>query len=155
MATKKSDLNIQEKIAMCGVMLLGRDALPVAYAMSHPKAKTTSASSLNVMQSRWYASTLAKAFRDDMQSKLSRIYIDQGADLRTRDGVLSELISSVKATTGKDSVSGLQTLAKMQGFDKPEEGDDQKERRVYFLPWVSHCRTCALMKAYIESKSKP
>ena len=68
-------------------------------------------------------------------------------ELRTRDGLINNLIDSVSVISGKDKVSGLQTLAKLQGFDKPEESNEE-EKRTYFLPWVSHCRTCQLMKLY-------
>lgn len=68
-------------------------------------------------------------------------------ELQTREGIIKNLINSVSGISGKDKVSGLQTLAKLQGFDKPEETNED-EKRTYFLPWVSHCRTCQLMKLY-------
>ena len=73
-------------------------------------------------------------------------------ELQTRDGIIKNLINSVSVISGKDKVSGLQTLAKLQGFDKPDENNEE-ERRTYFLPWVSHCRTCKLMQLYKESVS--
>ncbi len=78
-------------------------------------------------------------------------------ELKTREGLIINLIDSVSVISGKDKVSGLQTLAKLQGFDKPDENNEE-ERRTYFLPWVSHCRTCQLMKLYrqtIEQQEKP
>jgi hypothetical protein len=78
-------------------------------------------------------------------------------ELLTRDGLIRNLIDSVSVISGKDKVSGLQTLAKLQGFDKPEENNEE-EKRTYFLPWVSHCRTCQLMKLYkqtVEQQEKP
>ena len=102
------------------------------------------------MLSRWYASPLAKEFRAMISAKIAQVADREGNDLTTREGVLGQLISSVKATSGKDSISGLQTLAKMQGFDKPTDEADDKERRTYFLPWVSDCRQCELMRIYRE-----
>ena len=78
-------------------------------------------------------------------------------ELQTREGLIKNLINSVSVISGKDKVSGLQTLAKLQGFDKPDETNEE-EKRTYFLPWVSHCRTCQLMKLYrqtIEQQEKP
>ena len=78
-------------------------------------------------------------------------------ELQTREGLIKNLINSVSVISGKDKVSGLQTLAKLQGFDKPDESNEE-EKRTYFLPWVSHCRTCQLMKLYrqtIEQQEKP
>lgn len=151
--TKKTNLSTAEQIAMCGVMLLGRDVLPLAYAMSHPNAKTTAEASRKVMESRWYASPLAKEFRAIMATRLAQVADNEGHDLTTREGVLKQLISSVQATSGKDSISGIQTLAKMQGFDKPDEHENT-EKRVYFLPWTSNCRTCELMKIYLKTQKK-
>jgi hypothetical protein len=51
---------------------------------------------------------------------------------------------------GKDELQGLITVAKIQGFDRPDEHDDD-EKRAYFLPWVSNCRACELMKAFIRA----
>ncbi len=151
---RKSELTPQDKIGLTAVEVLGRDYAEAAFRLAR-KIRTHNKQSFETQLSRWLNSDKAKAFRMDIKKKISKEAVAEGADLRTRDGVLSELIYSVKATTGKDSVSGLQTLAKMQGFDKPDGENGTKDRRVYFLPWVSHCRSCALMKAYIESKSKP
>lgn len=71
-------------------------------------------------------------------------------ELRTRGGIIDNLINEVSIVHGKDAIGGLQTLAKLQGYDKPDEAE-QDERRRYFLPWVSRCRNCALMKLYRET----
>lgn len=149
MATKRETLSIPDQIAMCGVMLLGREFIVQAYKMSHPRTKTTSEASLQVMVSRWYASPLAKKFREEMKAKLTHISISEGADLTTRDGILSELINAVKSTTGKEAISGLQSLARIQGLDRPEEGEQPDPRR-FFLAWKSDCRRCALMELFRE-----
>lgn len=70
-------------------------------------------------------------------------------EYKTRTGLIDKIITQVNITSGKEAISGLQTLAKMQGLDKPEE-QEQDERRKYFLPWVSHCRSCKLMTIYKE-----
>lgn len=149
MATKKENLSIPDQIAMCGVMLLGREFIVQAYRMSHPRTKTTSEASLQVMVSRWYASPLAKKFREEMKAKLTHIAISDGADLTTRDGILSELINAVKSTTGKEAISGLQSLAKIQGLDRPQDGEQPDPRR-FFVAFKSDCRRCALMELYRE-----
>lgn len=153
MKAKKENLTMAEQVAMCGVVLLGREVLPTAFAMSH-KIKTTAAESLSVMQSRWYASPLAKQFREDIKNKLARIATTDGADLRTRDGVLERLVANTQTATGKDELQGLLAVAKMQGFDRPVDDTGKEEKRTFFLPWVSNCRTCALMKAYQEVQKK-
>lgn len=154
MRTKKLNLTIAEQIAMCGVVLLGKEVLPVAFQMCHPKTKTTAAASLEVMQSRWYASPLAKAFREDIRNKLARIATTEGADLKSREGVLERLITNTQSATGKDELQGLLAVAKMQGFDRPVDDTGKEEKRTFFLPWVSNCRACALMRMYMDVQQK-
>lgn len=147
---KKQELNEKEKIALAALVVLGRDYLPTAFAMSHPKAKTQSEASLKVMHSRWYASPLCKEFREEIKNGILGVAVADGNDLTTRSGIIDELITATKQTQGKDAVGALQTLAKLQGFDKPDDRNDQEERRRYFLPYVSNCRNCELMKLYNE-----
>lgn len=145
---KKQELNEKEKIALAALVVLGREYLPTAFAMSHPKAKTQSEASLKVMHSRWYASPLCKEFREEIKNGILGVAVADGNDLTTRQGVITELINATKQTQGKDAVGALQTLAKLQGFDKPDERNENEERRRYFLPYVSNCRNCELMKLY-------
>lgn len=147
----KDQLSTKEKIAMCGVMLLGREVLPQAYAMCHPRTKTTAEQSLKVMLSRWYASDLAQKFREQMANEIIGRANEEGNDLTTRRGIVSELITAVRQSKGKDAVSGLQSLAKIQGLDKPDE-KSLDERRKFVLPYLSDCRTCQLMKVYMETQ---
>lgn len=66
---------------------------------------------------------------------------------KNRDSVLEKIILSTDGMSGKDELQGLLAIAKLQGFDKTKE-EDEEEKRTFFLPWVSNCRACALMKAY-------
>ena len=143
-------LTDKEKVALAALVVLGRDYLPTAFSMSHPKAKTTSEASLKVMHSRWYASPLCKEFREEVKNGILGVAVSDGNDLTTREGVINELITATKQAKGKDAVGGLQTLAKLQGFDRPDERNENEERRRYFLPYVSNCRNCELMKLYQE-----
>lgn len=72
---------------------------------------------------------------------------ERNEELKTRAGIIDALINNVQKVSGRDAVSGLQTLAKLQGLDKPEEkeGDD---RRIFYLPYVSNCRNCRLMQIF-------
>ncbi|MBR4920346.1 MAG: hypothetical protein IKZ62_03380 [Prevotella sp.] len=147
---KKSELTPQEKICIIGTMLLGKEYLPVAYALSHPNAKTKSETSLTVMRSRWWASPLSLSFRQEMQDKIARIAVVKGNDLTTKEGIISQLVTATQETSGKDSVSALQTLAKLQGFDKPDKDENETEHRKYILPYRTKCRFCKLMELYVK-----
>ena len=70
-------------------------------------------------------------------------------EFKSRSGLIEKIITQSRLVTGKDAISALQTLAKLQGFDKPDESETEDKRK-YFLPWVSHCRTCKLMQTYIK-----
>jgi chromosome condensin MukBEF ATPase and DNA-binding subunit MukB len=110
--------------------------------------------------------TLKKEQQQNIQQETNTLYNPDGSkktqeqieeeknELQTREGIIKNLINSVSVISGKDKVSGLQTLAKLQGFDKPEEINEE-EKRTYFLPWVSHCRTCQLMKIYKQVTEQP
>lgn len=68
-------------------------------------------------------------------------------EYKTRSGIIEKIITQSSLVNGKDAISALQTLAKLQGFDHPDEISEE-DKRVYFLPWVSNCRSCELMKEY-------
>lgn len=70
----------------------------------------------------------------------------------TRKGLIEEMIKDLPVIPGKDRVNILQSLAKIQGLDKPDEGSEE-ERRVFVLRWLSHCRTCKLMREFLSIKA--
>lgn len=151
---KKKVLNDREKVALAAVEVLGRDYLTTAFKMCHPRTSTTAEASLKVMVSRWYASDLCKAFRDELADRLAHNVSMNGADLRTREGIVQRLISATASSQGKDELNGLVTLAKLQGYDRPQEDNREGEKRRYYLPWVSACKSCALIKLYKEVQNK-
>lgn len=71
----------------------------------------------------------------------------------TRKGLIDEMIKNISVLTGKDAAQSLQVIAKIQGLDKPDEGSDE-ERRKYVLRWLSHCRTCKLMRVFLEIENE-
>ena len=87
---------------------------------------------------------------EQLTAENKEITEEEKAELQTRSGLISKIIDNVLLTSGKDAISGLQTLAKLQGLDSPDDLEEEEKRR-YFLPWVSHCRTCQLMKIYIKA----
>ena len=160
MPGQKVELPDMEKVAVAAITILGKDFHRLAFLMSHPRSKSREENTLNVSVSRWINSPLVKSYRAQLQElietgkatpqqakKAGRPKREIPNDLTTREGIVKQLIDATSYTEGKDSVSALQTLAKLQGYDKPD-AKEQDERRSYFLPWVSHCRTCRLMRSY-------
>ena len=153
----KKDLTLEDIVGLTAVAVLGRSVAKTAYLMAHPDTNCTEAS-LAVSISRWLNNEKSQEHIQTVKAGRAKVMAestdtDKGNDLTTRQGIVSELITSVKATSGKDSVNALQTLAKIQGLDRPEERPDD-ERRRFVLTWPSHCRTCALMRLYISLKNE-
>ena len=148
------ELSPQDKIALAAIEVLGKEFALPAFLMAR-NIKTKNDKSVKVLLSRWLSSPKAKEFRAEVRAKITTVATVEGNDLTTREGVISELITSVKETSGKDAVSGLQTLAKLQGYDKPNDNRPEQERRKYYLPYRSKCRGCALMKVYMEITDEP
>ncbi len=82
----------------------------------------------------------------ETEEKKDNIKMDE---FTTRAGLVRKIITEVSTVSGKEAISGLQTLAKMQGLDKPDE-ESINDARTFFLPWVSSCRVCALMRLFRE-----
>ena len=163
MANPFKEVQDPEKIAVAGMALLGKEYHRAAFLLCHPRTKTKNNDTLNVAVSRWINDPRIKKLRAEIQEllKTGKVTPNDGKkvgrpkkeipnDLTTREGIVKQLIDATSYTEGKDSVSALQTLAKLQGYDKPN-AKDQEDRRQYFLPWVSHCRSCRLMKGYIKA----
>ena len=146
---KKSDLPIEDKIALAAVAVLGKGVAKVAYLMAHPSA-TQNKSSQGVLVSRWLHSDLAVDFMERVTTGTATVTPSPDeADLNTREGIIDALVTATRQTQGKDSISGLTTLAKLQGFDKPDESAPD-EKRLYVLTWHSQCRHCKLMQIYLQ-----
>lgn len=87
-----------------------------------------------------------RAFKNE-DYKSPEITEEEKEKYTTRAGIVEEMIKNVTSVGGKDRLTALQSLAKMQGLDKP---DDKKEdeKRVFVLRWLSQCRTCKLLKLF-------
>lgn len=80
---------------------------------------------------------------------IRKIEDEEKDELKTREGIIKKLIDNVSVCQGKDAVSGLQTLAKLQGYDKPDEITEE-DKRIFVLTYLSRCRGCKLMAAYMD-----
>ncbi len=146
---KVRDLTLTDKIGLCAVAVMGKGVAEAAFLLTHD-IKTENKASLGVMVSRWQNDEKAKEFITSVRSgTASAIAADETNDLRTREGLVSQLITATQQASGRDSINGLTTLLKVQGLDKPEEQPEQEKRR-YYLPWISSCRSCVLMRTYLE-----
>lgn len=92
-----------------------------------------------------------KEINQGQKDTIKTINESERDELKTRAGIIEKLIDNVSQIEGKDAVSGLQTLAKLQGYDKPDEINEE-EKRFFVLPYLSNCRSCKLMQVYCDLK---
>jgi hypothetical protein len=149
-----AELSLMDKIGLCGIALLGKGIAEAAFLLTHPTVKTKNRASLGVMVSRWHHSPQAEEFIKSARAGTATVNPpDEDNDLSSRAGIIDALITATRQTQGKDSVAALQTLAKIQGLDRPQERETEDLRR-FFVAFKSDCRRCALMKLYREIQDK-
>ena len=78
---------------------------------------------------------------------------ERARKLNSRQGVSERIKSELDRVTGRDAIQGLMTLAKLEGYDKEDKRPDD-ERRSFYLPYLSRCRGCELMKLYIQTSEE-
>ena len=150
-----AELSLADKIGLSGIALLGKGIAEAAFLLTHPTVKTKNRASLGVMVSRWHHSPQAEEFIKSARAGTATVNTpDEANDLNTREGIVNQLIASVRCTTGKDAIGGLQTLAKIQGFDKPDGELQEDDKRLFVLPYLSNCRSCKLMQVYMQIQEK-
>jgi len=63
--------------------------------------------------------------------------------------ILAELYRSLRILRGKERATVLMQIADLQRMKQDDLKEDE-EKRVFYLPFVSSCRSCKLMKLYKE-----
>lgn len=63
--------------------------------------------------------------------------------------ILAELYRSLRILRGKERATVLMQIADLQRMKQDDMKEDE-EKRVFYLPFVSSCRSCKLMKLYKE-----
>ena len=63
--------------------------------------------------------------------------------------ILAELYRSLRILRGKERAQVLMQIADLQRMKQDDLKEDE-EKRVFYLPFVSSCRSCKLMKLYKE-----
>lgn len=145
---KKRDLTVIDRLALCGVAVMGRDYALDAYRMSH-NIKTENPASLGQMVSRWLNSDKAKAFLNDVKQLYADTLLsnaDEGEELSERQ--LTRIIERGIVTEKDPKRQSDMSLKLMQWRKDAKAEEPERERRSYVLPFVSYCRTCRLMAAY-------
>jgi len=110
---------------------------------------------INRIKNKQNPATFKRQQADELEKaeKEQQIKEEEKDELKTRDGLIRKIIDNVLLSSGKDAISGLQTLAKLQGLDRPDD-EPEEERRKYVLRWLSACRSCKLMQLFMEVQER-
>lgn len=151
----KIELSIKEKICLAGLTVLGKDYLAEAFDMCH-NVKTTNQGSLSVMRSKWLNNDRVKEFTAGIRKQYADTLLDNiGEDTELTDKQLIAIIQRGIISEKDMKKQSDMSLKLMQWRkDAKEEESETKDNRTYFIPWVSHCRTCALMKVFQKAQEE-
>lgn len=72
--------------------------------------------------------------------------------IQDKSFILSELYKSLGSLRGKERAAVLMQIADLQRMKQDDLKEDE-EKRTFYLPFVSSCRSCKLMKLYKEVES--
>lgn len=173
----KIKLNNLERIYVAGIMIEGISLLDEGYKnMLRPDSQAT-AESIHKMAIRWWQSPRVKEHRREVRLKLEKrnIFVhdndalnplalpdaapptkeeEESEDRATRALVISELKKALtQAEKPSDRAQISIKLAEMVGV-KGRKEEEEKNRRHFYLPFISHCRTCPLMLAALELRAQ-
>ncbi|MBR0212258.1 MAG: hypothetical protein IJQ55_01505 [Alphaproteobacteria bacterium] len=160
--------NIDERtVIFCRLVAAGAD-LRDAYYITHGKKETTNESTTSKGRDLIKATPGAKILiqryknrkpinntegqRAAEEAREEDNNIINGVELDTRADVVAFLKKNLRRISGKDAISGAQTLARLEGYDRMEEKPEE-EKRHFYLPFVSTCRSCPLARVF-DSISK-
>ena len=142
---KKRDLSVIDRLALCGVAVMGKDYALDAYKMSH-NIKTENPASLNVMVSRWLNSDKAKDFLNEVKQLYADTLmanVDEGEELSERQ--LTRIIER-GIVSEKDAKKQADMSLKLMAWRKDSQEDKEEgEKRTYFIPYASNCKACMIM----------
>lgn len=156
---KKISLTMRDEIALAGVAILGKSYIDEAFKMAR-NIKTENPDSIAKMRSSWFCAPLAVEFMRNIKKQFADVVLENidGEGEGLSEAQLIRLIErSIVGETDMKKKGDL-SLKLMQWKRDASIDSEGKEVRHFFLPWVSHCKTCELMKLYLnvqnELKSK-
>ena len=147
---RKRDLSVTDRLALCGVAVMGKDYALQAYKMSH-RIKTDNPASLSVMVSRWMNSNKAKGFLNEIKQLYADTLLanaDEGEELN--EGQLIRIIER-GIVSEKDPKRQADMSLKLMAWKKESQVDSEaSSRRSFYIPYKSACRVCEIMGWFKE-----
>lgn len=89
---------------------------------------------------------------DDNEEENERQQDEVLKKISDKSFILSELYKSLGSLRGKERAAVLMQIADLQRMKQDDLKEDE-EKRTFYLPFVSSCRSCKLMKLYKEVES--
>ncbi len=151
----KKNLTDLERICVAALLVLGRDSLDMVYHILKPDTTVERGEIFHKMALRWWNNPVVKSFANDLRA----IHLQRCDDLiemeseedepLTKGFLIKELRLALKATTDPgDRASIALKLADLTGLKGKDTESREKEQRRFYLPFVSHCRSCKLMQVF-------
>ena len=149
-------LSVQEKLAIAGLMTMGKSFVVDAYLMTHPKAQAKEYKDKTIysQSSRWFNTPQAKKFRSEIAGNLGIHSTDSiESETMSDEQIIAELTRAAMNEADQSRKSQiLVRLADMKsrvGQGKP----DEMKVKIY-LPFDSDCRQCKLYADAVSQRDK-
>lgn len=153
MVKKVRELSARDKVGLAAYAVLGKDYLSEAFRCTHD-IRNAKSQSIYSMQSRWINGQQEKEFIESIRNQYADLILQNiSEDIKLSNEQLNTIIQR-GIVSEKDPKKQADMSLKLMQWRKDANVEEGKEQRVYFVPWVSHCRTCKLMKLYQEIQRK-
>lgn len=149
---RKRELSVTDRLALCGVAVMGRDYAMDAYKMSH-RIRTENPASLNVMVSRWLNNPKATEFLNEVKQMYADTLlsnVDEGEALTEKQ--LTRIVER-GIVTEKDAKKQADMSLKLMAWKKDSQTEfEEKDRRIFVVPHISKCSVCKLMGVFMSMR---
>ncbi len=146
---KVSELTEKEKFCLSGYVATGN--ADMAWRLSRPTPVTATSENVHRLALRWLRKPQVKCFVEELRNKSFKQIESTSVENRTKEQMVTELNTLANSVTEpKLKADILKQIADLQRMKEQTPEKEQSERRLYYLPYVSDCRHCQLMKTYME-----
>lgn len=154
MVKKVRELSARDKIGLAAYAVLGKEFLSEAFKCTHD-IKNAKPESIYTMQSRWINGEREKQFITSIKSMYTDAILQNIAEnVKLSNEQLTTIIQRGIVSEKDPKKQADMSLKLMQWRKDAKAEDETKDKRVYFLPYISDCKHCQLMKIYQEIQKK-
>lgn len=154
MVKKVRELSARDKIGLAAYAVLGKEFLSEAFRCTHD-IRSAKPESIYSMQSRWINGKQEKEFLESIRNQYADLILQNiSEDIKLSNEQLNTIIQRGIVSEKDPKKQADMSLKLMQWRKDAKAEDETKEKRVYFLPYISDCKHCQLMKIYQEIQKK-